>query len=130
MAINPQRLRALVQENAQMLRSHSRPLSERLPIPPVAARTLDQHLLWLDVCALEQTLSNMQARLDKTVQERAVCFLCLNTVDLPETRELRRALAKRPVTRTALQEAAQQRDRDARAQPPPNPLSPRLRGGI
>ena len=47
MAINPPRLRAVVEENEGMLRSHSRPLSERLPIPPVAARTLDQHVAQL-----------------------------------------------------------------------------------
>ena len=44
---------------------HGKPLSERLPIPPVAERTLDQHLLWLDVRSLEEELARAYAEMER-----------------------------------------------------------------
>ena len=56
------------------------PLSERLPIPPVSERTLDQHLLWLDVCALEDIIEGLVSENLQFRSEDVICVDCLKNL--------------------------------------------------
>lgn len=78
------------------------PLSARLPIPPVAERTLDQHLLWLDVLALERDMAMLREE-NTRLSSQFVCRFCLNETFVPPVDEIRRV--KRRMTQQAQKRA-------------------------